>query len=149
MRQNMCQVFLKLFSQKSKKKRQEWLQNHCHGLKHDEGAAVIQLLEFKKIKKAGKIAKEKMKKVDAAISYFSNQGSRMTYAKFSSQNLPIGSGVTEAACKTIIKQRFCRSGMKWKDKGAAVVLSLRCLDKSERWEQFWDKINQFGVSISI
>jgi hypothetical protein len=85
-----------------------------------------------------------MKKVDAAISYFTNQGGRMAYAKFRSQNLPIGSGITEAACKTIIKQRFCGSGMKWKDKGAATVLSLRCLDKSNYWNQFWDKISQYG-----
>ena len=37
-----------IFPKKQEKERQEWLQNHCHGLKHDEGAAVIQLLEFKK-----------------------------------------------------------------------------------------------------
>ncbi len=40
---------------------------------------------------------------------------------------PIGSGVTEAACKVIVKQRLCCSGMKWKESGAAAVLSLRCL----------------------
>ena len=89
-----------------------------------------------------------MEKVNAAITYFTNQGARMDYAKFRSQNLPIGSGVTEAACKTIIKQRFCRSGMKWKDKGAAIVLSLRCLDKSQRWDQFWDKVNQYGLPLA-
>ena len=41
--------------------------------------------------------------------------------------MPIGSGVTEAACKVLVKQRFCGSGMKWKEPGAAAVLSLRCL----------------------
>lgn len=134
-----------IFTKKQEKERQEWLYNHCHDLKHNKGAVAVQLLEFKKIKSEGKISKEKMKKIDAAISYFTTQGSRMTYAEFRAKNLPIGSGVTEAACKTIIKQRFCRSGMKWKDKGAGVVLSLRCLDKSNRWDQFWDKINQYGV----
>lgn len=138
-----------IFTNKQEKERQEWLYNHCHNLKHEEDAAVMQLLEFEKIKEEKKISKEKMKKVDAAISYFTNQGSRMGYAKFRSHNLPIGSGITEAACKTIIKQRFCRSGMKWKDKGAAIVLSLRCLDKSNRWDQFWDKINQYGVPLTV
>lgn len=136
-----------IFTNKRKKERQEWLYNHCHDLKHKEDAAVKQLLEFEEIKEERKISKEQMKKVEAAISYFTNQGPRMTYAKFRSLNLPIGSGVTEAACKTIIKQRFCRSGMKWKDKGATIVLSLRCLDKSNRWDQFWDKINQYGIPL--
>ena len=137
-----------IFTKKEEKKRQEWLYGHCHDLKHEEGAAAKQLLEFKKIRDENVIGKEKMRKVDAAISYFINQGSRMNYAKFRSQNLPIGSGITEAACKTIIKQRFCRSGMKWKDKGASIVLSLRCLDKSDRWNQFWDKINQYGIPVA-
>ena len=122
-----------IFTKRQEKERQEWLSDSCHRLKHNEGAANQLLQEFKKIKIENKIFQEKMKKVDAAISYFTNQGVRMAYAKFRSQNLPIGSGITEAACKTIIKQRFCGSGMKWKDKEAATVLSLRCLKKSNYW----------------
>jgi hypothetical protein len=138
-----------IFTKKQEAERQEWLQNHCHNLKHDIGAAKVQLLEFQQIKRGIRNpSDENMKKIDAAISYFKNQGSRMAYAEFRSKNLPIGSGITEAACKTIIKQRFCRSGMKWKDKGAAIVLSLRCLDKSQHWNQFWDKINQYGIPIA-
>ena len=39
--------------------------------------------------------------------------------------------------------------MKWKDKGAASVLRLRCLNYSNgRWSQFWDKINQFGLPMA-
>jgi hypothetical protein len=57
----------------------------------------------------------------------------------------IGSGVTEAACKTLVKQRLCGSGMRWKDQGAKVILSLRALVQSKgRWQQFWDKIDQYG-----
>jgi hypothetical protein len=60
--------------------------------------------------------------------------------------LPIGSGGTEAACKTLVKQRLCGSGMRWKSQGAKVVLSLRALvQTTNRWQQFWDKINQFGA----
>jgi hypothetical protein len=38
---------------------------------------------------------------------------QMNYAEYTSKNMPIGSGVIEAACKVIIKQRMCNSGMKW------------------------------------
>ena len=37
---------------------------------------------------------------------------------------PIGSGVTEAACKTIFTQRFKRSGMKWKLDGPPYCVSF-------------------------
>lgn len=141
----LADVSAAIFSSKKESDRQKWLEEHCHDLKHKKNAASKQLAEFKKILKEESYSKDKVKKIESAISYFTNQLARMDYAKYRSENLPIGSGVTEAACKVIIKQRFCRSGMKWKDKGAAVVLSLRCLDKSERWEQFWDKINQYGI----
>ena len=73
----------------------------------------------------------------------------MKYAEHLQQNLPLGSGVTEAACKTIVKQRLCCSGMKWKEAGAAVVLSLRTLSHSiGRWEQFWSKIDQYGFPVA-
>ena len=59
--------------------------------------------------------------------------------------LPIGSGVTEAACKTLVKQRLCGSGMSWKTRGAKVVLSLCSLvQTTNRWQAFWDKINLIG-----
>ncbi len=47
-------------------------------------------------------------------------------------NEPIGSGVREAACKVIVKQRLCGSGMKWTEGGGAVVLSLRTLSYTAR-----------------
>jgi hypothetical protein len=45
----------------------------------------------------------------------------------------------------IVKQRLCGSGMKWKEPGAAAVLSLRCLSHTpERWGQFWSKVEQWS-----
>ncbi len=70
----------------------------------------------------------------------------MDYPAFLAEGLPIGSGVTEAACKTLVKQRLCASGMRWKTKGAGIVLSLRALTQTAgRWTQFWQKIDQFGA----
>ena len=85
-------------------------------------------------------------KLATCITYFTNQRHRMQYAQYQGAGMPIGSGVTEAACKTLIKQRLCRSGMKWSEHGAQVILSLRALVlTATRWDQFWSKINQYGV----
>ena len=37
----------------------------------------------------------------------------MDYVGYRRRGLPIGSGVTQAACKTVFTQRFKRSGMRW------------------------------------
>lgn len=121
-----------------------WLENTCHNLKHKHGAASRILTEMKVLteKKISKVLREKL---DAAISYFTNHKAKMAYAKERALNHPIGSGVTEAGCKVIVKQRLCKSGMKWKKKGASFILSLRTLSYSTgRWEQFWSKVNQYG-----
>jgi len=61
--------------------------------------------------------------------------------------LPIGSGVTEAACKTLIKQRLACSGMRWKEEGASAVIALRTLEMTAgRWEQFWGQVDRYGVN---
>ena len=49
------------------------------------------------------------------------------YSEYLEKKYPIGSGVTEAACKTLVKQRLCCSGMGWKEKGAGIILILRAL----------------------
>jgi hypothetical protein len=74
----------------------------------------------------------------------------MDYASRVAVNEPIGSGVTEAACKVIVKQRLCGSGMKWTTEGgAAAVLSLRALSYTpERWSQFWSKVDRWGFPVA-
>jgi hypothetical protein len=130
--------------------RKSWLEASCHTLKHDpEGAATI-LKQLKSLSKVRPWAKDH-EDVQRAITYFSNQSKagRMDYAGRVERKEPIGSGVTEAACKVIIKQRLCCSGMKWKESGAAAVLSLRCLSYTAgRWDQFWQKIDRWGFPVA-
>lgn len=128
-------------------KRQQWLDDHCHQLKHKHRAAGRILTELEQLAETALSAPVR-EKLDSAITYFRNHKHPMNYAHYRSQALPIGSGVTEAACKTLVKQRLCQSGMKWKDQGARVVLSLRALVLTTgRWQQFWDKISQYGVPV--
>lgn len=129
--------------------KREWLDSVCHKLKHKVGAPSRLLREMIEYRESTNLSTERQKKLDAAISYFSNNKSRMSYARNVKNNIPIGSGVTEAACKTLIKQRLCNSGMRWKEKGAAAVLSLRSLAHTDcRWSQFWGKISQYGYPLA-
>ena len=132
---------------RSKAQRAQWLEEACHRLKHEAGAAAALSGEFERAR-AGLAAKSPaIDALERAISYFTNHRERMNYAVFQAMGLPIGSGVTEAACKSVVKERLCGSGMKWTIGGAENTLTLRALTKSaDRWEQFWQKASRFGFA---
>lgn len=62
------------------------------------------------------------KDYDEAYHYLRRHSRWMDYAGRRRVRMPIGSGVTEAACKTVFTQRFKCSGMKWDIEGGGVIL---------------------------
>ena len=80
------------------------------------------------------------RKLNAEINYFGENLERMNYAECRAAGLPIGSGVTEAGCKELIKARFCRSGMRWKRESGAPILQLRAIKLSQQWDSFWANV---------
>ncbi len=83
---------------------------------------------------------ERAKKMDAEITYFNNNAHMMNYPELRARCLPIGSGVQEAACKTLIASRCKCSGMSWLRPGGQSILTFRSLDKSGRFDLAWDQI---------
>ncbi len=63
----------------------------------------------------------------------------MRYRHDSSQRLPIGSGSTEAACKTVFTQRLKRSGMSWTLSGGQVILDVRVIWLRGVWEEVHER----------
>ncbi len=80
------------------------------------------------------------KKIAKELHYFRNNRHRMRYAQMKAQNLPIGSGVVEAACKTLATQWLKRSGMRWRHAGGQAILTLRALAQSDRFDRAWQMI---------
>ena len=131
---------------KKKAEREAWLENQLHQLKHKQGAASRLLSVLDEFASTTLLKNaEDAKTIMSTITYFQNQKGRMNYSYSVERNWPIGSGVTEAACKTLIKHRLCKSGARWKDDGALAVLSIRGLRLTPgRWEEFWRNIDQYG-----
>ncbi|PJB37158.1 MAG: hypothetical protein CO108_21805 [Deltaproteobacteria bacterium CG_4_9_14_3_um_filter_63_12] len=103
-----------------------------HGGVDDVITAMLSLerkLREKKAAKRGEALRKERK-------YFENQRERMAYARYQELGLPIGSGVVEAACKTLATQRMKRSGMSWGG-GKQAVLTIRSLQQSDRWQRGW------------
>ncbi len=131
---------------RKKAERDPWLADRLHRLKHKQGAASRLIKEMEEFQQLPRLSKHAREELATCLTYFHNHKHQMNYPRYHARGWPIGSGVTEAACKTLVKQRLCASGMRWKERGAAVVLSLRSLVRSTgRWLQFWEKIDQYGV----
>ncbi len=78
------------------------------------------------------------KDLRSQMLYFKKRQRRMNYAYYRNKGLPIASGPVEAACKSIVKTRLCRSGMRWSREGGQNILNLRTYLKSGRWDAFWN-----------
>jgi hypothetical protein len=80
---------------------------------------------------------ELLEKIRTEANYFDKNIERMRYPKFRAQHLFVGSGVIEAACKTVIGSRCKQSGMFWTVRGANAILALRCCQFNGRFEDYW------------
>jgi hypothetical protein len=79
------------------------------------------------------------KEARTQINYFAKNKDYMQYGKYREQNLFIGSGVVEAACKHLVGSRLKQSGMAWTVAGANAILALRCVVLSNRMEEYWEQ----------
>jgi hypothetical protein len=77
---------------------------------------------------------KKRQEFTKAYRYLRQRMKYMRYAEYRAVGVPLGSGVTEAACKTIYTQRLKLSGMRWERPGAQTVLNLRVLLLSGVWD---------------
>jgi hypothetical protein len=113
----------------------QWFAKMRHWLRdRPQGAAQVlrsamQYLERRHMTKAQKAEFWK------AYRYLRRHRRLMDYRGYRRRGLPIGSGVTEAACKTVFTQRFKRSGMRWHHDSGQVILDLRVIHLSGVWEQ--------------
>jgi hypothetical protein len=74
-----------------------------------------------------------------AYKYLQSRRQHLRYAGYRRVGLPIGSGVTEAACKTVYTQRLKLSGMRWQKAGAQTILTLRVILLSGVWERVYER----------
>jgi len=88
------------------------------------------------------VKKHPLKKLlKTELNYFKNNKKRCEYLKIDEKNLPIGSGIVEATCKTLVSQRLKRSGMCWREKGGQAILTFRGLLQSKLFNAGWSELS--------
>ena len=79
----------------------------------------------------------KGKTLSSVADYLYRNRTRMCYDEYLAQGLPIASGPVEGACKSLIKDRMERSGMRWTEGMAEAIVKLRAIYLSGDLDPYW------------
>lgn len=124
--------------QKEPKKLYANYQKYRHILRHDL-SGVVKVINHLKYQVRKHPSLKKLKK---ELTYFKNNRHRCHYAKLKSENKPIGSGIVEAACKSIVQMRLKRSGQHWDEPGGQAILTFRSIVKSKQLDTAWNEVKK-------
>jgi hypothetical protein len=103
-------------------------------------ARVLRAMRSRRSKASGKSARQD---VARAIHYIANQHrlGRMSYPEALARNYPIGTGVTEAAAKTVVGTRMKRAGARFSQHGGQTIMLFRTALLSGRFDSLHQELH--------
>ena len=108
-----------------------WAGELLHVFKHEGyGVTWRRLLEWRVALRHGRPA------ADRLVNYVSERRDMIRYPEFRAKGWQIGSGPTEATCKTLTA-RLKGSGKRWDADNAEALMALEALSQSGQWDQYW------------
>jgi hypothetical protein len=114
------------------KKGRQWARRMRRRLKEKDGLKrVLQAATYHR--QSRRLSARRESAFAKAYGYLRGNRKWMAYWRYQGVGLPIGSGVTEAGCKTVFTQRLKQSGMRWEVPGGQVVVTLRVVLLSGVW----------------
>ena len=113
-----------------------WAKQADERLSHGQIEDLIQMIEKLPSIPALPGASRSIPEIEA--EYFLSNAQRMRYPTFRAKGMHIGSGIAEAACKTVVSTRAKKSGMRWTPDGLDAVLALRTSVLNQSYDSFWD-----------
>lgn len=110
-------------------------------LKRQGGTRIFNELSKLDLSKTTPLTQESHRKL---LGYLQNNLHRMDYPKYVANGWHIGSGVIEAACKTVVGRRLKCSGMRWSERQTTPLCQLRALYRSSPnlWADYWQRISR-------
>ena len=115
----------------------DWFERYREVLRHDPCGVDKVIRALRHFRDS---AKPDRAEIERELAFFRKHRQRMRYHALKAEGVAIGSGVVEAANKTLVTQRMKRSGMRWRIAGAQAVLTFRTLIKSARFDRAWKAI---------
>lgn len=83
------------------------------------------------------LSRHDRKALEKAVAYLRKNATRIHYARFIRDGLPIATGVIEGACRHLIQDRLGITGARWGLAGAEALLKLRAIHLSGDWDDYW------------
>ncbi len=111
----------------------KWLESLMNILmEHGVDALLSELLEQKPT-----YSGRKLQAIEQLIGYVSERREIIRYRELRARGIQIGSGPTEAQCKTTT-QRIKGRGRRWDFANAEYLMNLAALEASDLWEKYWE-----------
>lgn len=127
--------------------RSSWVRDMMNDLLNSKTQKVID--DLKQIADKTNLSDSKKKKIEKAITYFSNHKHKMDYLKFIKKGYPISSALAESTCGHLVKERMEQSGMKWSSQGAQNIMDLRAVKINGDMEDFMKYIIQQDRKVDL
>ena len=115
-----------------------WAKRILKALKKPSGASRV-LHSAAALRHKRDLSATALKEYEKACAYIRKRTKFMRYDLYKAAHIPLGSGITEAACKTVFTQRLKLSGMRWTQEGAKRILILRTTLLSKHWDDTYKK----------
>ena len=116
----------------------DWFERYREVLRHDPCGVDKVIRALRHLRDSA--ATPDRAEIERELAFFRKHRHRMRYHALKEEGIAIGSGVVEAANKTLVTQRMKRSGMRWRIAGGQAVLTFRALIKSARFDRAWKAI---------
>jgi hypothetical protein len=127
-----------LFGEKHSAQARAWFRRCRHLLRHGQTRDVLRTLTG--LLNSGLFSGAALATLIQVQSYFQRHYRHMQYQQFAQQQIPLGSGMVESACKWLIQQRFKGVGMRWSEDGFNHLLLLRLAWVNQRFETLFPQV---------
>lgn len=111
---------------------QAWASTALHTVKHEGDDVFWESLTQWRASLRGR----RRKAADELLHYVAKRSETICSPEFLAKGWQIGSGPTEAMCKTTTKRRK-GSGRRWDGTNAEAVMGLAALEQSDQWKRSW------------
>jgi hypothetical protein len=112
-----------------------WAEEQLKLLLEQSGPRFVAHVERLARAERGKAPREALRKL---LAYLSGNVDRMWYRDRLARGRPIGSGLIEGCCKTVIAARLKINSARWVPRRAERMGHLRCLQYSDLWDAYWN-----------
>lgn len=128
----------------TKAARMKWFKRWRHALRHGQHRTVLAMLTS--LVNTDLLAGEQMATLMQVQAYFQKHHHHIRYQHFEKQQIPLGSGMVESACKWLIQQRFKGVGMRWSEAGLNHLLILRVAWANQRFDDLFPDVPKTGLT---